>query len=66
MVERVDNFKIQGRPFDLEVAAVFNVDDNGRITRWRDYYDLKSLEEAHCRNCSTKLTVSQNDGTVAG
>jgi limonene-1,2-epoxide hydrolase len=45
MVERVDNFKIQGRPFDLEVAAVFNVDDNGQITRWRDYYDLKSLEE---------------------
>ena len=44
MVERVDNFKLGGKPFDLEVAAVFDVDDNGRIKRWRDYYDLKSLE----------------------
>jgi len=24
---------------------VFDVDDNGRIKRWRDYYDLKSLED---------------------
>ena len=45
MVERVDNFKLGGKPFDLEVAAVFDVDDNGRIKRWRDYYDLKSLED---------------------
>jgi len=44
MVERVDNFKLGGKPFDLEVATVFDVDDNGRIKRWRDYYDLKSLE----------------------
>ena len=45
MVERVDNFKLGGKPFDLEVAGVFDVDDNGRIKRWRDYYDLKSLED---------------------
>ena len=45
MVERVDSFKLGGKPFDLEVAAVFDVDDNGRIKRWRDYYDLKSLED---------------------
>jgi limonene-1,2-epoxide hydrolase len=45
MVERVDNFEIDSRPFDLEVAAAFEVDDNGRITRWRDYYDLKSIAD---------------------
>ena len=45
MVERVDNFKIAGKTFDLEVAAVFEVDSDGRITRWRDYYDLKSIME---------------------
>jgi limonene-1,2-epoxide hydrolase len=45
MVERVDSFKLGGKPFDLEVAGVFDVDDNGRIKRWRDYYDLKSLED---------------------
>ena len=45
MVERVDNFEIGGKPFDLEVVGVFDVDDNGRITRWHDYYDVRSSEE---------------------
>ena len=44
MFERVDDFEI-GKPFDLEVVGVFDVDDNGRITRWRDCYDLRSSEE---------------------
>jgi limonene-1,2-epoxide hydrolase len=45
MVERVDNFKIDGKPFDLEVAAVFELDNEGLIKRWRDYYDLKSIAD---------------------
>ena len=45
MVERVDNFEIAGRPFAMEVAAAFEVDDDGRITRWHDYYDLRSIED---------------------
>lgn len=45
MVERVDNFSIAGKPFDLEVAAAFELDNEGRITRWRDYYDLKSIQD---------------------
>jgi limonene-1,2-epoxide hydrolase len=45
MVERVDNFDVQGKPFGLEVAAVFEVDSNGQISRWRDYYDLRSIED---------------------
>jgi limonene-1,2-epoxide hydrolase len=40
--ERVDNFEVQGKPFGLEVAAVFIVDD-GRIKYWREYYDLESM-----------------------
>ena len=43
MVEREERFEVEGRPIDHEVVGVFNVDDNGRITRWRDYYDLTSL-----------------------
>jgi limonene-1,2-epoxide hydrolase len=31
--------------FDVEVTGVFEVNDDGRITRWRDYYDMRSLEE---------------------
>jgi limonene-1,2-epoxide hydrolase len=45
MVERVDNFKIAGKPFDMDVAAAFDVDDQGRISRWREYYDLKSITD---------------------
>ena len=43
MVEREEPFVIEGKPIDHEVVGVFDVDDNGRITRWRDYYDLTSL-----------------------
>jgi limonene-1,2-epoxide hydrolase len=43
MVEREERFEVGGRPIGHEVVGVFNVDVNGRITRWRDYYDLTSL-----------------------
>ena len=45
IVERVVNFEIGGTPFGLEVVGVFEVDNNGRIKRWRDYYDLQSIAE---------------------
>lgn len=45
MTERVDTFDIGKKPFGLEVAAVFEVGDEGRITRWREYYDLKSIQD---------------------
>jgi limonene-1,2-epoxide hydrolase len=45
MVERVDIFEVAGKTFDVEITGVFEVSDDGRITRWRDYYDMRSLEE---------------------
>jgi limonene-1,2-epoxide hydrolase len=45
MVERVDIFEMAGKTFDVEITGVFEVSDDGRITRWRDYYDMRSLEE---------------------
>jgi limonene-1,2-epoxide hydrolase len=45
MVERVDIFEMQGKSFDVEIAGVFEINGDGRITRWRDYYDMRSLEE---------------------
>jgi len=52
IVERVDRFEVGGTPFGLEVVGVFEVDDHGRINRWRDYYDLQSIAE------QTGLTAS--------
>jgi limonene-1,2-epoxide hydrolase len=45
MVERVDVFEMMGKTFDVEISGVFTVNSDGRITRWRDYYDMRSLEE---------------------
>lgn len=52
IVERVDNFEIGGTPFGLEVVGVFEVDNNSKINRWRDYYDLQSIAQ------QTGLTAS--------
>jgi limonene-1,2-epoxide hydrolase len=45
MVERVDNFELEGQWFHLDVVGVFELDGDGLITRWRDYYDLKSISD---------------------
>lgn len=45
MTERVDNCEIAGKSIGMEVVGVFDVDPEGRITRWRDYYDLPTLVE---------------------
>jgi limonene-1,2-epoxide hydrolase len=40
--ERVDRFCINGTWIELPVAGFFEVDDEGLITLWRDYFDLDS------------------------
>jgi limonene-1,2-epoxide hydrolase len=37
--------EIQGRSIDMEVMGALDVDGDGRITRWHDYYDLPTLVE---------------------
>lgn len=43
MNERSDRFDLGDRWVDLPVAGVFEVDDAGKITLWRDYFDLGSF-----------------------
>jgi limonene-1,2-epoxide hydrolase len=45
MVERVDIFDMQGKTFEADIVGVFEINDAGLITVWRDYYDMRSLEE---------------------
>ncbi len=42
--ERVDRFHIGDGWLELPVAGVFEVDDSGLITLWRDYFDMGSFE----------------------
>jgi limonene-1,2-epoxide hydrolase len=43
--ERTDRFRRGSRWVEVPVAGVFVVRD-GRIVRWRDYFDLASANEA--------------------
>lgn len=45
MNERNDRFRIGERWLDLPVAGVFEVGEDGRITLWRDYFDLPTLTD---------------------
>jgi limonene-1,2-epoxide hydrolase len=45
MVERTDKMVIDGAPIGMELVGVFDVNDEGRITRWREYYDFRSFQE---------------------
>ena len=42
--ERVDRFQIGDGWLELPLVGVFEVDDEGLITLWRDYFDLSSYQ----------------------
>jgi limonene-1,2-epoxide hydrolase len=44
MNERTDRFGMNGKWMDLPVAGVFEVID-GKITLWRDYFDMNTFTE---------------------
>lgn len=43
MAERVDSFVRLGHTLAMDLAGDFDVDANGRITRWHEYADIQSL-----------------------
>ena len=45
MNERTDRFITDDAQFDLPVMGVFEVDDDGLITLWRDYFDMGVVNE---------------------
>ena len=42
--ERLDRFQIGDGWLELPVAGVFEVDEAGKITLWRDYFDLGTYQ----------------------
>jgi limonene-1,2-epoxide hydrolase len=42
--ERLDRFRIGDGWIELPIAGVFEVDDAGLITLWRDYFDMGSYQ----------------------
>src|SRR4051794_25365488 len=45
MNERVDRFRMGDSWIDLPVTGVFEVGDDGRITLWRDYFDMGTFND---------------------
>jgi limonene-1,2-epoxide hydrolase len=43
LTERVDRFEIGGKRVELPVMGAFEVDRAGRITAWRDYFDMQQF-----------------------
>jgi len=39
--ERVDSFEAKGKKISLPVAGVFEITSDGKISGWRDYFDVK-------------------------
>ena len=42
--ERTDRFTVGGRVIDLPVAGIFEIDDTGKVSLWRDYFDFGWFE----------------------
>ncbi len=43
IMERVDSFTLGEKNVQYEIAVAFDVDGAGRIKRWHEYYDRKSI-----------------------
>src|SRR5262245_6137300 len=40
LTERIDRFVVNGKPVALPVMGAFELRADGKITAWRDYFDL--------------------------
>lgn len=43
LTERVDRFVLNGKPVELPVMGTFEVAPDGKISAWRDYFDMAQL-----------------------
>jgi limonene-1,2-epoxide hydrolase len=43
LTERVDRFTIGDKKVELPVMGAFEVGDDGKITAWRDYFDMNQF-----------------------
>ena len=43
LTERIDRFVLKGKKLELPVMGTFEVTPEGKISAWRDYFDLASF-----------------------
>ncbi|MAG33790.1 MAG: limonene-1,2-epoxide hydrolase [Deltaproteobacteria bacterium] len=42
--ERVDTFESEGKKTPIQVCGVFELDEDGKIKAWRDYFDMGAFQ----------------------
>ena len=45
LTERVDRVHMMDRDVEIHAVGVFDVGSDGKITSWRDYFDMKEIED---------------------
>lgn len=43
LTERVDILTMNGKRIELPVMGTFEIDDQGKISAWRDYFDMQQV-----------------------
>lgn len=43
LTERIDRFVLNGKSIALPVMGAFEVTPDGRISAWRDYFDMQQF-----------------------
>jgi len=44
LIERIDRGQSQGKDLAVHTVGVFEIDEAGKISSWRDYWDPKEVE----------------------
>ncbi|MEL6877370.1 MAG: limonene-1,2-epoxide hydrolase family protein [Pseudomonadota bacterium] len=44
LTERTDWFEMKGRKRTIRVMGTFELNDDGKITKWRDYFDIAEFQ----------------------
>jgi limonene-1,2-epoxide hydrolase len=53
LVERVDSMTFRDKPLTQHIAAAYKVDDMGKISAWREYYDSKEITSQYGTDVTT-------------
>ena len=43
LTERIDRLQVGGKPVEMKLMGVFELNDQGQISAWRDYFDMGQL-----------------------
>jgi limonene-1,2-epoxide hydrolase len=52
-IERTDSMMIGRKPLTIHIAAVFEVNAEGKISAWREYYDTREISMKLGRDAGT-------------